>query len=99
MHEMTRRRFLGTDLNQAKFSGLSHAQMVTRFFDTSQFAFNAIGTFGNSGRNILRGPGTRQAVWLRWEAANAVADCKRARNSLPVVGGATQRTIRASRCG
>ncbi len=48
--------FIGTDLGQAKFSGLSHAQMVNRFFDTSLFAFNAVGTFGNSGRNILRGP-------------------------------------------
>jgi len=48
--------FKGTDLGQAKFSGLSHAQMVNRFFDTSLFAFNAVGTFGNTGRNILHGP-------------------------------------------
>ncbi len=48
--------FIGTDLQQAKLSGQSHAQMVDRFFDTSLFTTNAIGTFGNSGRNILRGP-------------------------------------------
>ncbi|MBI2686658.1 MAG: hypothetical protein HYX27_10105 [Acidobacteria bacterium] len=48
--------FTGTDVNQAKLSGLSHAQMVDRFFNTSLFTTNAFGTFGNSGRNILRGP-------------------------------------------
>jgi hypothetical protein len=30
--------------------------MVARYFDTSKFVPNAIGTFGNSGKNILRGP-------------------------------------------
>jgi hypothetical protein len=30
--------------------------MVNRYFDTSLFTFNAVGSFGNSGRNILRGP-------------------------------------------
>jgi hypothetical protein len=50
--------FTGTDLNQAKLSGLSHEQMVEdRFFDTSLFRTNAIGTYGNTGRNILTGPG------------------------------------------
>ncbi len=48
--------FIGAGLQQAKLSGLTHAQMVDRFFDTSLFRTNAIGTFGNSGRNILRGP-------------------------------------------
>ena len=33
-----------------------HGEMVARFFDTSLFVQNATGTFGNSGRNILRGP-------------------------------------------
>ena len=45
--------FLGGD---ASFSGRSRAQQVLEFFDTSKFVTNAIGTFGNSGRNILRGP-------------------------------------------
>jgi hypothetical protein len=48
--------FVGTDLKQARLSGQTHAQMVDRFFNTSLFTTNAIGTFGNSGRNILRGP-------------------------------------------
>jgi hypothetical protein len=48
--------FIGTDLSQARLDGLSHAQMVDRFFNTSLFVSNAVGTFGNSGRNILRGP-------------------------------------------
>jgi hypothetical protein len=34
----------------------SHGEMVTKFFDTSLFVQNATGTFGNSGRNIIRGP-------------------------------------------
>jgi hypothetical protein len=48
--------FTGTDLSQARLSGLPHADMVNRFFNTSLFTVNALGTFGNSGRNILRGP-------------------------------------------
>jgi hypothetical protein len=48
--------FIGTNLSQARLSGLSHAQMVDRFLNTSLFVSNAVGTFGNSGRNILRGP-------------------------------------------
>jgi hypothetical protein len=34
----------------------SHGQEVLQWFDTSKFAVNAPGTFGNSGRDILRGP-------------------------------------------
>jgi hypothetical protein len=30
--------------------------MIQQFFNTSVFVVNAPGTFGNSGRNILRGP-------------------------------------------
>jgi hypothetical protein len=33
-----------------------HGEMVLRYFDTTRFAPNALGTFGNSGKNILRGP-------------------------------------------
>ena len=48
--------FTGTSLGQAKLSGQSHAQEIQRFFNTSLFGQNVIGTFGNSGKNILRGP-------------------------------------------
>ena len=48
--------FTGTSLSQARLSGLSHAQEIQKFFATSLFAPNAIGSFGNSGKNILRGP-------------------------------------------
>jgi hypothetical protein len=34
----------------------SHAEMIQKWFDTSRFTFNPIGTFGNTGRNFLRGP-------------------------------------------
>lgn len=37
-------------------SGRNHGQMVTEYFDTTFFTTNALGTFGNSGKNILRGP-------------------------------------------
>ena len=30
--------------------------MVAQYFDTSKFVANAIGTFGNSGKNMIRGP-------------------------------------------
>jgi len=36
--------------------GKSHNDMITQWFDTSFFQPNAVGTFGNSGKNILRGP-------------------------------------------
>jgi hypothetical protein len=35
----------------------SHGQLIARYFDTTRFVANANGTFGNSGRNILRAPG------------------------------------------
>ena len=39
----------------------SRGEQVLQWFDTSRFTANAIGTFGNSGRNIIRGPGFLQA--------------------------------------
>ena len=38
-------------------SGRSHGELIQRYFDTSKFVPNAIGTFGNTGKNILRAPG------------------------------------------
>lgn len=38
-------------------SGRPHGELIARYFDTSLFTVNAIGTFGNSGKNNLRGPG------------------------------------------
>jgi hypothetical protein len=56
--------FTGINRDRADFLGgnadlgssQSHEEMVTRYFDTSKFVPNAIGTFGNSGKNMLRGP-------------------------------------------
>jgi len=49
--------FTGTSIHQAQLSsGRSHAQMVQQWFNTSLFQPNAIGTFGNLGKNALRGP-------------------------------------------
>lgn len=49
--------FTGANIHQAQLSsGRSHDQMVHEWFNTSLFQPNAPGTFGNTGKNILRGP-------------------------------------------
>jgi len=49
--------FIGTDVHAAQLSSSrSHNDLINKWFNTSLFAPNAIGTFGNSGKNILRGP-------------------------------------------
>jgi len=46
--------FLG---GQATLSqGRPHGELITEFFDTSKFTANAVGTFGNFGKNNMRGP-------------------------------------------
>lgn len=37
-------------------SGRSHGEMIQQYFNTAAFVSNTEGTFGNSGKNILRGP-------------------------------------------
>jgi hypothetical protein len=50
--------FIGTSLSQAKLDpGRSHGQLIQEYFNPAVFDPNAVGTFGNTGRNILRGPG------------------------------------------
>jgi len=49
--------FTGRNISQAVFGDRSHSQMVNQYFDTSLFTVNAIGTFGNSPRNVLANPG------------------------------------------
>ncbi|MDP3000921.1 MAG: TonB-dependent receptor [Bryobacterales bacterium] len=39
-------------------TGRPRAQLIDRYFNTAAFAQNPAGTFGTSGRNILRDPGT-----------------------------------------
>ena len=49
--------FTGTNIHAAQLSsGRSHADQINQWFNTALFTPNAIGTFGNSGKNILRGP-------------------------------------------
>lgn len=38
-------------------TGRPHDQLVNQYFNTQAFVTNALGTFGNSGRNTLRSPG------------------------------------------
>ena len=58
------RALTGTGSQRADFtggtvstaSGRSHGEMIQQWFDTSKFVVNPVGTWGNAGRNILRGP-------------------------------------------
>jgi hypothetical protein len=38
--------------------------MLTQYFNPKAFAVNALGTFGTTGRDILRGPGTQLSTGL-----------------------------------
>ncbi|PYV44583.1 MAG: hypothetical protein DMG06_05900 [Acidobacteria bacterium] len=38
-------------------TGRPHGELIEQYFNTALFVDNPIGTFGNSGKNILRGPG------------------------------------------
>ncbi len=42
--------------NTSLDSGRPHRELTQEYFNVSAFSTNAIGTFGNSGKNILRGP-------------------------------------------
>ena len=49
--------FIGTSLSQAQLSsGRPHGEQIQEWFNTAVFTPNAIGTFGNTAKNILRGP-------------------------------------------
>ena len=56
--------FTGVNRDRADFLGgqpnlgsdRPHGDMVAQYFDTTKFVPNAVGTFGNSGKNIIRGP-------------------------------------------
>jgi hypothetical protein len=69
----------------ATYGDESRAQFTRKFFDTSQFALPALGTFGTAGRNILTGPGLAnvdasvfkefrlaetKSIQFRWEVFN-----------------------------
>ncbi|MGO8787632.1 MAG: TonB-dependent receptor domain-containing protein [Terriglobia bacterium] len=52
------------NIQAAKLSpGRSHGQLINEWFNTSVFAPNAVGTFGNMGKNNLRGPGLFDTDW------------------------------------
>jgi hypothetical protein len=40
-------------------SGRSRAEQIQQWFNTAAYTANALGTFGTSGRNLLRGPGSK----------------------------------------
>src|SRR5215469_3012930 len=55
---LDRADFVGTNISQAKLDpGRPHGQLIQEYFNPTVFAPNAIGTFGDSGKNIIRGPG------------------------------------------
>jgi len=46
------------NISQTKLNtGRSHAAQINEWFNTADFVPNAIGTYGNIGKNSLRGPG------------------------------------------
>lgn len=45
-----------SSVKKAILPGRSHAASVAEWFNTSAFTTNAVGTFGDTGKNILRGP-------------------------------------------
>ena len=45
-----------TGANPTLSTGRSHGALIQEYFNVNAFLPNAIGTFGNSGKNILRGP-------------------------------------------
>ena len=50
--------FIGTKISQARLNpGRPHGQLIREYFNTALFNPNAVGTFGDSGKNILREPG------------------------------------------
>jgi hypothetical protein len=50
--------FIGTNISQAKLNpDRPHGQLIQEYFNTAVFQPNALGTFGNSAKNNLRGPG------------------------------------------
>ncbi|HYP14784.1 MAG TPA: TonB-dependent receptor [Bryobacteraceae bacterium] len=81
------------------------AEKLARYFDTSMFAQNPTGTFGNAGRNPLIGPGLavfdlslmkRVRLWaentsleLRWDAFNALNRANFANPGGSLAGAAT----------
>ena len=56
---LDRADFIGTSISQARVNpNRSHGQLIQQYFNPTVFAqTTALGTFGSSGRNILRGPG------------------------------------------
>jgi hypothetical protein len=56
-HGFDRADFIGSSIKAAEIGfGESHGQQVNEFINTSLWVPNAIGTFGDSGRNNLAGP-------------------------------------------
>ncbi|HXJ41976.1 MAG TPA: hypothetical protein VNH18_22050 [Bryobacteraceae bacterium] len=64
------RSFSGVGLDRADLtgspylpSGRSRGDQISAWFNTAAFTLNAPGTFGNSPRNLLRGPGFVNLDW------------------------------------
>lgn len=50
--------FTGSNLSQAKLNAdRPHGQLIQQYFNTALFAPNAVGTFGNTAKDFLNGPG------------------------------------------
>jgi hypothetical protein len=49
---------LADEIGPRRYTSGSQGTRILKWFDTSAFTSARLGTFGNAGRNILRGPGT-----------------------------------------
>ena len=90
------------------------SQWVNQYFNTSAFVVNAAGTFGNSARNAIEGPGInnvdfafiknfpfheRYHIQFRWEMFNALNRTEFGNPNTNVASGATFGTITSTRGG
>jgi len=46
-----------SNIKEAKVSHRPHPGVIGQWFNPNDFTVNAVGTFGNTGKNVLRGPG------------------------------------------
>jgi hypothetical protein len=78
--------FIGSNISQATLPSRPRNEMIAEYFNTSLFVPNAVGTYGNIEKNILRGPRffntdlglikntkltEKTSLQLRWEVFNA----------------------------
>jgi hypothetical protein len=91
------------------------ADLLAKYFDTSRFAANQMGQFGNSGRNTLIGPGLttldgtlskkfplgseKRALQVRWDVFNMLNRANFSAPSASLASGTTFGRINSAGAG